>query len=200
MGSPALNVARTIPRSAVNGPGERFVVWLQGCSLRCPGCWNPDTWAHLPRTLVRPSDLAATVLATQGIEGITLTGGEPFEQAGGLVPLVERVRADGLTVMAFTGFELEELAAGCQRSLLALCDVVVAGRYRREARSPDLAWRGSANQKVHFLTDRYGPAPMPSATSCEVHIRPDGSMDVTGFPLAALLESLRDATAVKAPD
>ena len=47
-----LNVARWITRSRVNGPGERFVLWLQGCSLRCPGCWNPDTWSHAPRQVL----------------------------------------------------------------------------------------------------------------------------------------------------
>lgn len=182
----ALNIARTIARSAVNGPGERFVVWVQGCSLRCPGCWNLDTWSGRPRRLIPPLDLADEIIATPGIEGITLTGGEPFEQAAPLLTTVTRVRATGLSVMAFTGFELAELQAPEQRALLAECDVVVAGRYRQQQRSLDLPWRGSANQTVHFRTKRYSPASMPDAGECEVHITGDGSLVLTGFPPESL--------------
>ena len=71
-----LNLARTLPRSAANGPGERFVLWVQGCPLACPGCWNPDTWAFERRDLRSVEDLAAVILATEGIEGVTFTGGE----------------------------------------------------------------------------------------------------------------------------
>jgi anaerobic ribonucleoside-triphosphate reductase activating protein len=185
---PLLNVAHTIPRSAANGPGERFVIWVQGCSIRCPGCWNPDTWSHRRRTIVRPHDLAQTVIASHGIEGLTLTGGEPFEQAEPLLPLVTKVRAAGLSIMAFTGYEPEELDSEAQRALLAMCDILVAGRYRHDQRSLHLAWRGSANQTIHFLTDRYSAATMPDTSQCEIHIAADGSLTMTGFPPAVLTE------------
>lgn len=181
MGSPPLNLARTLPRSAVNGPGERFVVWAQGCSLRCVGCWNPDTWASAPREVVSPEALAARILATPGIEGVTLTGGEPFDQADPFSVVAALVRAGGLSVMAFTGYELDELTTPAQRRLVDRCDVVVAGRYRRELRDVALVWRGSSNQRVHFLTERYdaGAAESPAF---EVHIAPDGGLTLTGFP------------------
>jgi anaerobic ribonucleoside-triphosphate reductase activating protein len=181
-----LNIAHTIPRSTVNGPGERFVLWVQGCTLACPGCWNPDTWSRAPRTTVHPLDLAGTIVATAGIEGVTLTGGEPFEQAAQLVPLVSHVRAAGLSVMTFTGFELDELETKAQRGLLAACDIVVSGRYRQRARSSDLAWRGSSNQTVHFRTGRYGPEVLPDTSGCEIHLADDGSLALTGFPPSAL--------------
>ncbi|HEU5334038.1 MAG TPA: 4Fe-4S single cluster domain-containing protein [Actinocrinis sp.] len=181
-----LNVAHTIARSRVNGPGERFVLWVQGCSLHCRGCWNPDTWSVRPRTLADPRELAADIVATEGIEGVTLTGGEPFEQAESLVPLVEQVRTAGLSVFAFSGYELSELADGAHQRLLGLCDVAVLGRYRRDQRAEGLPWRGSANQTVHFLTDRYGPADLDEAPECEVHIAEDGTLTVTGFPPDAL--------------
>lgn len=182
-----LSIARTIARSAVNGPGERFVVWVQGCSLHCRGCWNPDTWRAEPRTLCHPSDLGEIIVATPGIEGVTLTGGEPFEQADQLALLASRVRAAGLSVMIFTGFELDELDTKDRRALLASADIVVAGRYRQDRRSVDLPWRGSTNQTVHFLTGRYGPAALPESSACEVHIAEDGSLTYTGFPAQDLL-------------
>jgi anaerobic ribonucleoside-triphosphate reductase activating protein len=133
-------------------------------------------------------DLADTILATPEIEGITLTGGEPFEQAAPLTSLVSRIRPTGLSVMVFTGFELDELVTDAQQLLLASCDVVVAGRYRHQERSLDLVWRGSSNQTVHFLTARYSPASMPEASECEVHIAPDGGLTLTGFPPSTLAE------------
>jgi anaerobic ribonucleoside-triphosphate reductase activating protein len=182
-----LNIAHTVARSAVNGPGERFVLWVQGCSLRCAGCWNPDTWSRAANTLVRPLELAQRIVATDGIEGITVTGGEPFEQATQLGPLVSRVRTAGLSVMMFTGFEIDELDTEAQRALLAACDVVVAGRYRQHQRTLDLSWRGSANQTVVFRSDRYGPADLPDTSQCEVHIEPDGGLTLTGFPPSILM-------------
>jgi anaerobic ribonucleoside-triphosphate reductase activating protein len=177
-----------IPRSAVNGPGDRFVVWVQGCSLHCPGCWNPGTWSRRPATLVPPGELAGTIATTPGIEGVTLTGGEPFDQAAELAELAACVRSRGLSVMIFTGYDLDELNTDAHQALLAACDVIVTGRYRQEERTLDLTWRGSANQEVHFVTARYGPRAMPAAAECEVHIAADGSLTLTGFPPPGLTD------------
>ncbi|MCU0657351.1 MAG: radical SAM protein [Polyangiaceae bacterium] len=182
-----LNLARTIPRSAANGPGERFVLWVQGCPLACPGCWNPDTWAFERRDLRSVDELAACILATDGIEGVTFTGGEPFAQARALTLLAERVRAAGLSVFVFTGYDLAELTRPDHLALLAVADVVVAGRYVEAERATGLVWRGSANQRVHFLSDRYGPIDMKEPGEVEFHIEKDGTLTVTGFPPAEML-------------
>lgn len=183
-----VNLARTLARSAVNGPGERFVLWVQGCPLACPGCWNRDTWAFERRTLCTVDELTATILATTGIEGVTFTGGEPFAQARALAEIARRVRGAGLSVFVFTGYELGELKSAEQRALLALCDVVVAGRYVEAERSFDGAWRGSTNQRVHFMTERYNEAAMRGAAEVEFHIGADGGASATGFPRAELVE------------
>jgi anaerobic ribonucleoside-triphosphate reductase activating protein len=182
-----LNLARILPRSRANGPGERFVLWVQGCPLRCPGCWNPDTWPFERRDLRSVDDLAAVILATEGIEGVTFTGGEPFAQARALAALAERVRPAGLSVFVFTGYDLEELTRPEHLALLAVTDVLVAGRYVESKRTTGLAWRGSANQRVHFLSDRYGPADMNAVAEVEFHLDKDGTLTVTGFPDAELL-------------
>ncbi len=183
-----LNVAHILPRSAANGPGERFVVWVQGCPLACPGCWNPATWSFERRDLRHVADLAAEILATKGIEGVTLTGGEPFGQARGLVALAEPLRAAGLSVFVFTGYELDELVHPDQRALLAVADVVVSGRYVEAERASGLPWRGSTNQRVHFLTGRYGPSDMAEAPEVEVHLD-GGEVSITGFPVEWLLSN-----------
>jgi anaerobic ribonucleoside-triphosphate reductase activating protein len=189
-----LNLARTLQRSAANGPGERFVLWVQGCPLACPGCWNPDTWAFERRDLRSVEDLAAVILATEGIEGVTFTGGEPFAQARALAAVAERVRAAGLSVFVFTGYDLDELTRPEHLALLAVTDVVVAGRYVEAERADGLAWRGSANQRVHFLSDRYGPAETEEVAEVEFHLGADGTLTVTGFPTAHLVgEELHQA-------
>ena len=180
-----LNLARTLPRSAANGPGERFVVWVQGCPLACPGCWNPDTWSFRARAPTTPEALADAVLATDGIDGVTFTGGEPFAQARPLARVARRVRDAGLSVFVFTGYDLDELQGRAQRALLDQADVVVAGRYVAAQRRAGLTWRGSANQSVHFLTDRYGPPDLASAGEVEFHIDGRGRVRVTGFPVEA---------------
>ncbi len=182
-----VNVARTVARSAANGPGERFVVWVQGCPLACPGCWNPDTWDFTRRHVRDVADLAVEILATDGIEGVTFTGGEPFAQARALAELAILLWDAGLSVFVFSGYELDELASDDQRALLDVTDVLVAGRYVEAQRSEGLPWRGSANQQVHFLTGRYAVDDMTEAPEVEFHLGADGALTVTGFPSAALL-------------
>lgn len=185
-----VNVARWIPRSRANGPGERFVLWVQGCPLACQGCWNPDTWSSEPRLVMRVEELLGVVRDTSNIEGVTLTGGEPFAQATALLPFVEAVKALGLSVMIFTGYEMEELRSPAALELLCVADVLVTGRFIAAQRSIDLAWRGSANQEIHFLSERYGPANLSAEVEAEIHLNPDGTACVTGFPQRSLLAVL----------
>lgn len=182
-----VNVARCIQRSAVNGPGERFVLWVQGCPLACPGCWNPDTWAFVRRDLRSVDELAALIIATDGIEGVTFTGGEPFAQARALSALAARIRAAGLSVFVFTGYELAELTRPEHQALLETTDVLVAGRYVAAEGMAGLTWRGSANQRIHFLTGRYGDADADEVASVEFHLADNGALTVTGFPPPQLL-------------
>ena len=91
--------------------------------------------------------------------------------------------------MAFTGYRLPELVAPEQLELLNLCDIVVAGRYLQARRVLNQPWRGSSNQVVHYLTDRYAPS-TAHTTVCEVYLGPDGEMHVTGFPPDKLLAEL----------
>ncbi|WPB81715.1 4Fe-4S single cluster domain-containing protein [Archangium violaceum] len=185
-----LNVARWLARSAVNGPGERFVLWLQGCGLACPGCWNPDTWSFASRQLMTPDELMALIQATPGIEGVTFTGGEPFAQAAALVPLARRIRAEGLSLVVFTGHEPHELQSPPAHKLLSLTDVLITGRFVLAERDLSLTWRGSRNQNVLFLTPRYSPADTSSAGQVELHLDETGTISLTGFPPDDFLDPL----------
>lgn len=189
---PIVNVARWQPRSCVNGPGERFVLWVQGCPLHCPGCWNPDTWSFSSRQPMHVVELERTIRSAMPLDGVTFTGGEPFAQADVLIVLAERLRELGLSLMAFTGYELHELTTDAQRRLLACLDIVVTGRFVKSLAQENLRWRGSSNQHVHFLTQRHHDI-MDSTTdepSVEVVIDAKGHAVVTGFPSPSLVAAL----------
>lgn len=154
---PVLNLAGWEPRSGVNGPGERFVLWAQGCRRRCPGCFNPDFQPIRPARNVPVDELARRILQIPGLEGVTYSGGEPMLQAGPLLALSRRLRLAGLSIVCYSGETLDELRASSDpdvTALLGCLDILIDGPYREEERAA-LPWRGSRNQQVHLLTPRY---------------------------------------------
>jgi anaerobic ribonucleoside-triphosphate reductase activating protein len=186
-----LRVGARVPVTGAEGPGARYALWLQGCSIRCAGCCNPHLFETGPGEWLEPAAIVAEMAAVRTrIEGVTLLGGEPFDQADALPPLLRGARGLGLSVMLFTGFTLEELRArpgDGVSSVLSLVDVLVDGRYdgsRPEARR---RWVGSANQRFHYLTTRYSPAiERPAADeplrTVEVTIGADGRLLANGWP------------------
>ena len=157
-----LNVARVIDRTRAEGPGLRLCVWVQGCARNCPGCCNRSMQPFEPREVIATDDLIQRVEKTwaspEAPEGITLLGGEPFLQAAGLARVAERVRKLGGTVMAFSGYTLEELHHGDlpgAEGLLAATDVLVDGPYLAQHAETRRNWVGSTNQRFHYLTDAY---------------------------------------------
>ena len=182
-----LRVHNTIARSRVNGPGERFVVWVQGCTLGCPGCFNPDACAPDAGCDADTADLTARVLAAAGVEGLTLSGGEPFQQAQACADLCRRVREAGLSVFVYTGYTLQQLRRSPDPGvdgLLDAADVLVDGPFIA-GRWTEALWRGSDNQTVHFLTDRYRADDFDlarPAAEAEMTIGPAGEIRLTGFP------------------
>lgn len=185
-----INVAHILPASCANGPGRRFVVWVQGCSIRCPGCWNPDTWPTAERNPMTTDAILEAIDATPRIEGLTLTGGEPFDQAKALVPLVREVRTRGLSLVVFTGHEMTGLTTPECQEILSMTDVLVAGPFVQRYSCDAADWRGSTNQQVHFLTDRYSVNDQPGTPIVEVVIEADGQAVVSGFPAPELLRAL----------
>jgi anaerobic ribonucleoside-triphosphate reductase activating protein len=156
-----LRVAQVVACTEAEGPGHRFALWFQGCPLRCPGCCNPAMLPFEGGRSESVADVAGQVrdaAGRHGVEGITLLGGEPLAQAAGAAALAGRVREMGLSVMVFSGYTLEEIRQGPDpswRTLLERTDILVDGPYLHEQPEARRRWIGSANQGVHFLTDRY---------------------------------------------
>jgi anaerobic ribonucleoside-triphosphate reductase activating protein len=155
-----LRIAQVVPCTEAEGPGWRFAVWFQGCPLRCPGCCNPEMLPFDGGQPISVADLLGqirTAAAAHELEGITLLGGEPLAHAAGAAALARGAHALGLTVMVFSGYTLEEartLPDPAVRELLAETDILVDGPYLREQPETRRRWIGSANQRIHFLSDR----------------------------------------------
>lgn len=182
-----LNVATIRESSRVNGPGTRAVVWVQGCTIGCPGCFNASTHPHRPKKLLDPELLAEEVAGFPGIEGLSISGGEPFEQALGCALLAEAVQRRGLSVVVFSGYPLARLRRATDPAVarfLAAIDILVAGPYVQRLATDGKSWLGSSNQEVHFLSNRYAPDVLPAAAAKPiVELRTDGRKLVwSGFP------------------
>lgn len=180
-----LNVADIRHKSEVNGPGTRSVVWVQGCRRNCPGCINPHTQPHKPVKLLDPEELGRQLADVEDTIGITLSGGEPFEQAQACAVLAETVKKTGKSVMVFTGFPFEQLQQSDEPSVkrfLGSIDLIVAGPYIQQLKCQSRLWRASSNQTVHFLTNSaQTEANLPESPTIE--IKTDGDrLSFTGFP------------------
>ncbi|UYM15897.1 4Fe-4S single cluster domain-containing protein [Endozoicomonas euniceicola] len=178
-----LNIAHIQPSSQIYGPGDRFVIWLQGCTLACKGCWNTAMWPHKANQLIEREELIKEIIAERDIAGITLLGGEPLQQTNNLYWLLESLSESSLDVMLYTGYELTELASmPVAQQVLAHVDILVAGRYREELRNPSLLWRGSTNQKIHFLSPKYDRTIIKECNQVEIHIDEFGGLVELGYP------------------
>ncbi len=192
-----MTVARLLPVTDAEGPGRRTALWVQGCSIRCPGCFNPHLWTNRGGSARPVTDLAEEILGSAratGVEGITLLGGEPFEQAAPLGELAVAVRSAGLSVMTFTGYLLADLRRWAAEradiaALLDATDLLADGPYLAERPERRRPWIGSENQGLHPLSDRYADR-VDGPDRVEVRVGADGSVAVNGWADLATLEHL----------
>ncbi len=182
-----LRIAQTVPDTEAEGPGRRYALWVQGCTIRCPGCCNPEMFAADKGRAVDPLALAKEVVAIPGLEGVSILGGEPGEQAEQVAVFAEEVRNAGLSVMLYSGYTLEQLKQrpGAAR-LLAAVDLLVDGRYEQGLPEIRRRWLGSTNQVMHFLTPRYSLADprFHTANTVELRLSKEG-VTINGWPAAA---------------
>ncbi len=153
-----LNIAATCPSTKVLGPGRRFVIWVQGCCFACYNCGSPEWREMKEATLITPGDLAREILKTPGIEGVTISGGEPMLQAAGLYELVKNIRdSKPLSIICYTGFTLEKLIEKGDSNIDAFIseiDVLIDGPYV-DSLNDNKGLRGSSNQRIHFFRGVY---------------------------------------------
>jgi len=182
LGTDVVRLHAVEPRSRANGPGVRYVIWFQGCNLGCPGCYNPDTHPDGAGTLRPIAEVVNDVEAhAEGIEGVSISGGEPLQQPDALLALVRRLRErTALSILVFSGYrrsEIEKMELGPE--ILAHIDVLIDGRYIDKQRLASKL-RGSRNQSIQLLSGRYSEADVEATPAAEVKITASGEIVFTG--------------------
>jgi len=142
----------TVASTKVLGPYSRFAIWVQGCLKCCSGCLSKDSQPFDGGYEVETTDLAEVIINASDIEGITISGGEPFLQSDALVDLVSKIKSKrDVGVIVYTGYDFEEIEAD---KLTKYSDIIIDGAYV-EALNDGLSLRGSSNQNVRLITKRY---------------------------------------------
>ena len=186
-----LNLAALCRKTKALGPGQRAVIWVQGCPFRCKGCISPQWLPIIPANEYRPETLAETLLADPEINGITISGGEPIIQASALASFLQHARSlRDIDVILFSGYYYENLLAFPEispvRRLLQLVDVLIDGPYD-EKQNHNIGLRGSSNQRIIHLTGRLqGYDFEHQVRQAEIHISNDEILFV-GVPPAGVL-------------
>jgi anaerobic ribonucleoside-triphosphate reductase activating protein len=183
------------------GPGRRIGFWLQGCSIRCEGCMSRDTWKSVQG---KPLEETLTTISPwlRVADGITISGGEPFDQAPALTALLEALRSrfPG-DILVYSGYEFPDLEANFSDALLNI-DALISGPYdARQATA--LPLRGSANQQLHMLTSLgrarfsklWNSTPSHDCPPLDIVTEPNGEIWIAGVPRPGDLKTLEELMA-----
>ena len=150
--------------SIVDGPGLRYSVFVQGCTHACPGCHNPESQPHSGGEVREVAEVLADIRKNPLVHSVTLSGGEPLQQAEACAELASALKAEGYDIWTYTGYLYEDLLAHGDehaRKLLENTDVLVDGPFVEDLRSLDIKWRGSSNQRLIDV-----PASLASESTC----------------------------------
>ena len=181
------------------GPGRRVGVWLQGCTLRCPGCVSVDTWAPERGETTMDAVLESVAPWLVEADGVTISGGEPFQQPHALEALLHGLRnlvGGEKDILVYSGYAWEQIAPRVT-SWEGLADALISEPFRAEA-GQSLVWRGSDNQRMHLLTAlgraRYAEWTEASRATLPLALDiffQDGEVYMAGIPAPGTLENLR---------
>lgn len=140
----------TAPESIVDGPGLRYTVFFQGCIRHCTGCHNPESWPMYGGYKADTNEIKKEIVANKLLDGITLSGGEPFLQPAAALDICFWAKKRGYNVWCYTGYTFEEIIEWSDNRLQLLknIDVLVDGPFEIVNRSLDIPWRGSTNQRL----------------------------------------------------
>lgn len=138
--------------SRANGPGKRFTIWVQGCSIHCKGCINPDTWDFNKGKEITVNELIEEI-KKQEVDGVTITGGEPLDQYKEVLELCQKLCID-YNVFLTSGYNMQTISFSYKSLILKYIDILVSGPFELDKYTNKELWRGSTNQVLHYLTNR----------------------------------------------
>lgn len=183
------------------GPGKRVVLWVEGCSLGCKGCMAVSMQERKEPSKKSVAELFSTIKeASQGLDGITISGGEPFEQAESLYKLLQLIRKEThLDIMVYSGYTIEELRrqGKVAENLLSVIDILIDGRFEEKNTNRKL-WRGSDNQRFHILSERakryshYADAEYNGKRELSMEMMGDHTFKIIGIPERGFFEEFNE--------
>lgn len=186
----ALYVHEISRASYVNGPGLRAVVWVQGCSIGCPGCFNPQTHpSGSSGAEVDPVGLGQELARLQ-VTGLTVSGGEPLEQPEAVHALMTSFRnAHPGTVLLFTGFSLDAImrAESAKKAVLA-ADAVLSGPYVAGSDAQSI-WN---RKQLFVITGRISPYELAPERALEITADKSNRFVISGYPDATQRTAIRN--------
>lgn len=169
------------------GPGKRLLVYLKGCSIHCEGCVNSHLWSFDGGIKISAEEIIS-ICKKENVEGITLHGGEPLDQAGELEKVINLAKAFRYTIVLFTGYLYRELNS-IQKRVWNKSDLVIAGRFDLNKRNVNLQFRGSSNQKVYTHHGPYKKYKLHDGLSTTIiAVNKNGTMDINGFLTEDILD------------
>lgn len=154
-----MNVARILYPVQVLGPGKRVGIWTAGCSRGCRGCSNPELWLQKPEyeiTVERLFSIIEGIARDHVIDGFTISGGEPMNQAQDFAKLIDRLLVISTDILIYTGYKLEDLREKRNPAIekvLSCIAILIDGEYIEELNDGTFL-RGSSNQRVHILNSK----------------------------------------------
>ncbi len=147
-----LRIAGCKKHSSVNGPGVRYVLFMQGCTHHCPGCQNPETWDPAGGMAVNVEDIIQEIRSTRYLDGVTLSGGDPLLQPDAARTIAKAMQEDDLNVWLYTGWTYEQIMRGSAgqkaKEVLPYVNVLVDGPFVEQRKTGHSLWRGSDNQRL----------------------------------------------------
>lgn len=180
-----MRIAHINNSSSIYGFGNSFVIWTQGCKLKCKGCWNEDMHDFNGGFEVTIEDLIEQIkdaVSRYSVDNVTILGGEPLEQLEELLLLMQNIKSINIGIILYTGYEKREIESSDKIKIMKYPDILISGRYIEEKRNINNHLYGSENQLMEFLTDRYKEEDIINGTYVEIDIDSSGSMNMYGYP------------------
>jgi anaerobic ribonucleoside-triphosphate reductase activating protein len=201
-----INIASFLTKTRALGPGLRGAVWFQGCPFRCPGCISPDWIEDRQAYMYDPIEFAEFITSERAINGLTISGGEPFYQPLGLNKFLNRILSlrPELTIIVFSGYLLENLRHLPEQNriseTLSYIDILIDGLFIQK-KNNNRGLRGSTNQRIHRLSGRLVDINFEDMQRInEMYFR-DGYIQVSGVPDLAITQFIQtDLRKLKDPE
>ena len=178
-----LKVHAIDPMNYADGPGARYTIWLQGCSILCEGCFNPAThdpqagyWLSIDELL---SDIQQH---TPTVEGISISGGEPLDQAPALAIFLQQYKQSKLgSALLFSGYSYQAITQNAQyAAVLPYLDVLISGPYQKENAIPG-GFPASSNQEIILLSQVYTLVDLHTQVATQINITNNGEIHISGI-------------------